>query len=61
MKSQRAARALLVHDEGDRASFDALAKANAAAAGKARVREPLQHSEAIILQERLDLPFELRL
>ena len=61
VERQRAARALLVDDDGYRTSFDAFAKTNAAAACEARVCEPFQHPEAIILQERLDLPLDLLL
>ena len=59
VQRQRAAGALLVDDDGYRASFDAFAETNAAAASEARVREPFQHPEAIILQEGLDLPIDL--
>jgi hypothetical protein len=61
VQRQRAARALLVDDDGYGASFDAFAETNAAAASEARVREPFQHPEAIILQERLDLALDLLL
>ena len=60
---ERAARGqpgpFLIDDDRDRAAFDAFAEADAAAASEPRVRETLQHPEAIILQERLDLPLEL--
>src|SRR6476620_361152 len=58
VKRHHATGPLLADDDGDRAPLDALAEANPAAAGKASVREPFQH-EGIILQQRLDLPFEL--
>ena len=61
VQRQRAARALLVDDDGYGASFDAFAETNAATACEARVREPFQHPEAIILQERLDLALDLLL
>ena len=50
VKRQRAAGAFLIDDHGDRAAFHAVAKADAAAAGQARVSEAFQHPEAIILQ-----------
>ena len=59
VQRQRAARTLLVDDDGHGTSFDTFAETNAAAAGEARVREPFQHPETIILQERLDLPIDL--
>ena len=61
VQRQRAARALLIDHDRDRAAFDAFAEADAATAGEARVREPFQHREGIILQERLDLPLDLLL
>jgi len=61
VEGQGAARAFLVDDDGDRASFDAFTKSNAAAACEARVCEPFQHPDAIILQERLDLLIDLLL
>ena len=61
VQRQRAARTLLVDDDRHRTSFDTFAETNAAAAGEARVREPFQHPEVIILQERLDLPIDLLL
>lgn len=61
VQGQRAARAFLVDDDGDGASFDAFTKADAAPACEARVCEPFQHPEAIILQERLDLLIDLLL
>ena len=61
VQRQRAAGAFLFDHDGDRAALDAFAEADAAAACEARVREPFQHPEVIILQERLDLPIDLLL
>ena len=61
VQRQRAARPLLVDNDGDGTSLDAFAETNATAACEARVCEPFQHPVAIILQERLDLPIDLLL
>jgi hypothetical protein len=61
VERQGAARTLFVDDDGDGTSFHAFAKSDAAATSEARVREPFQHPETIILQERLDLPLDLLL
>ena len=51
-------RALLVDDDRDRASLDAFAEGQPAAAGEPGVREPF-NIRGIILQQRLDLLLEL--
>lgn len=61
VEGQWTARTFLVDDDGDRASLDAFTKSDAATACEARVCEPFQHREAIILQERLDLLIDLLL
>ena len=65
LNAGRATVTLKVANTGDRpiqvGSHYHFAETNAAAACEARVREPFQHPEVIILQERPDLPIDLLL
>ena len=61
VQRQRAARAFLIDDDGDGASFDAIPETDPASAGEPRVRKTFQHPVGIILQERLDLLIDLLL